>query len=68
MLTKDFEYEGRQEYEREYSPPPDDILDELIDDPANLNDTHNSDDYIREKVKEVYILSPTCTCTSIIYL
>ena len=39
MICKVFEYEGRKEYEREYSPPPDDILDEYLNDEEDLDKT-----------------------------
>ena len=39
MIYQDFEYEGRKEYEREYSPPPDDILDEYLNDEDDLAKT-----------------------------
>ena len=39
LICQDFEYEGRKEYEREYSPPPDDILDEYLNDKDDLDKT-----------------------------
>ena len=39
LIYQDFEYEGREEYEREYSPPPDDILDEYLNDEDDLDKT-----------------------------
>ena len=39
MIYQDFEYEGRKEYEREYSPPPDDILDEYLNEEEDLDKT-----------------------------
>ena len=51
-IIQDFAHDGCKEYEREYSPPPDDILNEYLDD-DELNDTVETNKTKQENIKQV---------------